>query len=255
MGTIIRMAHCTDIDRLVTGYVDGLASAAERDDVERHVRRCAACDRRVTAERAARQIVQRHAADLRSATAPPALRARLATLAAQARPPQARVVQRWLLRTAMAASLVLGCGLWLTAVVTRQSTTVLAAQLTADHVKCFLTNHDDGMLDPRRAADYLRERYGFAARVPASDADIGLRLVGARRCITGKGTNAHMLYTWQGQSVSLYMLPGVGHTRQAHDVLGHTTEMWSGHNGTYVLVMPDGGHLTPLTDYMRQATR
>ncbi len=81
------------------------------------------------------------------------------------------------------------------------------------------------MLEPRRVADYLRERYGFAARVPASDANMGLRLVGARRCITGEGTNAHMLYTWQGQAVSLYMLPGVGHTRPAHDVLGHTTEM------------------------------
>jgi hypothetical protein len=176
-------------------------------------------------------------------------------LAAEARPPRAQVVRRWLVRTAVAASLVLACGLWLTSWVTRQSTTVLAAQLAADHVKCFLTNHDDGMLEPRRVASYLRDRYGFAARVPAGDDSMGLRLVGARRCITGEGTNAHMLYTWQGRSVSLYMLPGVGHDVSAHQVLGHTTTMWSGHNGSYVLVMPEAGGVAPLAEYMRHATR
>lgn len=249
------MAHCTDIDRLVTPYVDGEASAAERDEVDRHIRRCAACDQRVAAERAARRVLRTHASALTAETAPDALRTRLATLAADSRPPRAHEVRRWLLRSGVAAALVLGCGLWLTAVVTRQSTTVLAAQLAADHVKCFLTNHDDGILEPQRVAGYLRERFGFAARVPASDAGIGLRLVGARRCITGEGTNAHMLYTWRGQPVSLYMLPGVGHDGQAHAALGQTAEMWSGHNGTYVLVMPDRGGSTPLSDYMRQATR
>lgn len=250
------MAQCTDIDRLVTAYVDGEITAAERDDVERHARRCAPCDHRITAEGAARQVVRAQAFALTAQTAPLDLTARLAALAADAAPPRARVVRRWLLRTAVAASLVLACGLWLAALVTRQSTTVLAAQLAADHVKCFLTNHDDAMLEPGRVAGYLLDRYGFAARVPASDPDQGLRLVGARRCITGEGTNAHMLYTWQGQSVSLYMLPGVGHDLAAHQVLGHTTTMWTGHNGSYVLVTPEsGGGSTPLSDYMRRSTR
>ena len=250
------MAQCTDIDRLVTAYVDGELTAAERDDVERHARRCVACDHRITVERTARQVVRAQAAALTAQTSPPDLRARLAALAADAVPPRARVVRRWLLRTAVAASLVLGCGLWLTALITRQSTTVLAAQLAADHVKCFLTNHDDDILEPGRVAGYLFDRYGFAARVPASDPDLGLRLVGARRCITGEGTNAHMLYTWQGQSVSLYMLPGVGHDLAAHQVLGHTAAMWTGHNGSYVLVTPEsGGGSTPLADYMRRSTR
>lgn len=256
MATILKMAQCTDIHRLVTVYVDGEITAADRDDLERHARRCAECHERITAERTARQVLRANAAALTAQTAPLDLKARLARVATDARPTRARVVRRWLLRTAVAASLVLGCGLWLTALVTRQSTTVLAAQLAADHVKCFLTNHDHDMLEPQRVATYLRDRYGFAARVPASDPDLGLRLVGARRCITGEGTNAHMLYTWKGQSVSLYMLPGVGHDLAAHRVLGHTTTMWTGHNGSYVLVTPevDGG-ATPLAAYMRQSTR
>jgi Putative zinc-finger len=250
------MAHCNDLEGLLTPYVDGELSAGDHDDVERHLRRCVTCAQRATAERSARDVVRRHAASLTAHTAPPALHARLAVLVAEARPPRAQVVRRWLLRTAVAASLVVGCGLWLTALVTRESTTVLAAQLAADHLKCFLTNHDDGMLEPQRVAGYLKQRYGFAARVPASDTGMGLRLVGARRCITGEGTNAHMLYTWRGQPVSLYMLPGVGHGLEAYTVLGQTTEMWSGHNGTYVLVMPGRqGRSTALADYMRQATR
>jgi hypothetical protein len=250
------MAQCTDIDRLMAAYVDGLATAAQGAEVERHIRRCLSCEQRLVAERTGRQVLRQQSASLTSVGAPPALHARLATLAAASRPPRAVVVRRWLLRTAVAAVLVLACGLWLTAVATRQSTTVLAAQLAADHVKCFLTAHDDGMLEPQRVASYLHDRYGFAARVPPGNAGMGLRLVGARRCITGEGTNAHLLYTWQGRSVSLYMLPGTDRARQSHDVLGHTTEMWSGHNGTYVLVTPEtGGGVTPLSDYMRQATR
>lgn len=249
------MAHCTEIESLIAPYVDDEASAAERDDVERHIRRCAPCQRLLDSGLAARRLLVDHAPALRATTAPPALKARLASLAVQARTPRTQVVRARLVRLAVAASLVVGCGLWLTALVTRQSTTVLAAQLTADHVKCSFTNHDHGMLDPQDAAAFLRERYDFAARVPAGDESLGLRLVGARRCLSGEGTNAHLLYTWRGQSVSLYMLPGGAHGQQGHEVLGHAAEMWPGHNGTYVLVASgDGGSLAPLVDHMRRAT-
>ena len=251
------MTHCTDVERLAARYVDGEATAAERGEVERHARRCPECHESLAAERAVRRVLRANAAALASAdTAPPALTARLTALAA-GRPAGARAwsTPARLVRAAVAASLVLAGGLWLTSVVTRQSTTVLAAQLTADHVKCFLTNHDRGVLDPQHVAADLRARYGFDARVPASRADLGLRLVGARRCLSGEGTNAHILYTWQGQSVSLYMLPGSGPARQARSVLGHTSEMWSGHNGTYVLVTPATGDArAPLVGYMRRAT-
>jgi anti-sigma factor RsiW len=255
----MRMTNCTSIDALITPFVDDALGAADRERVDLHLRACPACERRLIAEREARQALRRHAADLRAVPAPASLRSRLAEAAAQSAPVapagRARAVRMQLLRAAVAASLVLGGGLWLTAVVTRQSTTVLAAQLAADHVKCFLTNRDRGVLDPQPVAAFLRERYDFHATVPASDASLGLRLVGARRCLSGEGTNAHILYTWRGQPVSLYMLPGGAHARDTHDVLGQTTEMWAGHNGTYVLVMPDAaGSLAPLVAYMQQAT-
>jgi anti-sigma factor RsiW len=252
------MTNCTSIDALVTAYVDDELNTADRDRVDRHVRACAACQRRLLAEGEARQALRRHAAELRAVSAPPSLTSRLAQVAARpivAPASRARAVRRQLLRAAVAASLVLGGGLWLTAVVTRQSTTVLAAQLAADHVKCFLTNRDSRVLDPQPVAAFLRERYDFHATVPASDASLGLRLVGARRCLSGEGTNAHLLYTWRGQPVSLYMLPGGAHAHGSHDVLGQATEMWAGHNGTYVLVLPESETSpAPLVAYMRQAT-
>lgn len=254
------MGHCTDNDARLTRYVDEDLSPAERDEVERHVQACPSCAARLAAERAARLVLRRHAAALGEVALPDALRGRLTAVAEQERPPRvdagrARAVRVQLMRAAIAASLVIGLGLWLTAIVTRQSTTVLAAQLAADHVKCFLTNHDHGVLEAQPVADYLRERYDFRAKVPASHQALGLRLVGARRCLTGEGTNAHILYTWQGEPVSLYMLPGGAHARQAHQVLGHAAQMWAGHNGSYVLVMPETvGLVGPLVEYMRQAT-
>lgn len=252
------MTNCTSIDALITACVDDELDSADRDRVERHVRACAACQRRLVAEREARDALRRHAAQLRAVSAPTSLTARLAEAAARsavAPPSRARAVRRQLLRAAVAASLVVGGGLWLTAVITRQSTTVLAAQLAADHVKCFLTNRDSRVLDPQPVAAFLRERYDFHATVPESDTSLGLRLVGARRCLSGEGTNAHLLYTWRGRPVSLYMLPGGAHSHESHDVLGQATEMWAGHNGTYVLVMPESaGSPAPLVAYMRQAT-
>jgi hypothetical protein len=253
-------AACSDVGALITRYVDEDLPAADRGAVEAHVRQCGTCAAQLVAEREVRGALRRHAQALREVAIPDTLRARLAESARTAKPdPRTAATQRTLrtrvMRGALAASIAIGVGVWLTAVVTRQSTTVLAAQLTADHLKCFLTNGDDGVLDPRSVAAFLRERYHFHAAVPASHESLGLRLVGARRCITGEGTNAHILYTWQGEPVSLYMLPDTAHTPEAHHLLGHATSMWSAPNGSYVLVMPDAGARgAALVDYMHQAT-
>jgi anti-sigma factor RsiW len=254
VANIIQMTQCVDIEASLSAYVDGEAAAPERAAVERHVRLCPTCHQRLASERAVREAFVRNRAGLRATAAPAELKVRLQSLAAQTRPARARG-WAWVGRMAAAAVLVLTAGGWILGVVTRDSTVVLAAQLTADHAKCFLTAHDRGLVDPDRAGELLRRRYGFDVRVPPSSASLGLRLVGARRCLSGVGTNAHLLYTWGGESVSLYMLPADHHAPANVTVLGHDACVWSGHNGSYVLVAHQSGRdLAPLVDYMQHAT-
>jgi len=249
------MTRCEDLEDALAAYIDGEATAPQRDAVERHLRRCQACHARVQAERTVREAVGRYRDEWRRTSAPPALRARLMSTAEQARAQSPSAVTR-LARLAAAAVVLLAVGGWALGLVTRDSTVVLAAQLTADHAKCFFTAHDRGLLDPAQTAERLRDRYGFDLEVPPSDAAIGLRLVGARRCLSGEGTNAHLLYTWRGESVSLYMLPGDHRPDRSIALLDHDARVWSGHNGTYVLVAHQSDRdLAPLVEFMQHATR
>src|SRR5712675_1644253 len=76
------MSDCRSIDPLITPYVDGDIAAAERLHVDDHVRRCAPCYSRVTAERAVRALVHERRADIAGDPASAALRARCAALGA-----------------------------------------------------------------------------------------------------------------------------------------------------------------------------
>jgi anti-sigma factor RsiW len=253
VARIIRMTHCQDIEPLVMAYVDGESSPGDREAVDRHRRRCPFCQRRLGAERAAREVLRRHAPALRAEVAAPAFKDRVASVARYT--PRRRAFPSTLVRIAAAALVLVGLGASWMVLATRGSTVVLAAQLTADHSKCFLTARDAGTLESRQVADYLSSRYGFQVRVPGSNTGLGLRLVGARRCLSGEGTNAHLLYTWQGDPVSLYMLPADHRPAAAVAVLGHDTHVWSGHNGSYVLVTrATPRDLTGLISYMQHAT-
>jgi anti-sigma factor RsiW len=54
------MLCCREIHRLTTPYIDAEASQTDLATVERHLRRCPACQRRIAAERAARDTLKRH---------------------------------------------------------------------------------------------------------------------------------------------------------------------------------------------------
>ena len=247
------MTQCRDVQPLFAAYLDDPA-AGDHDVVERHRRVCQACDAQLRAEAAARDAVRRNAPALRSETAPFVLTTRLAAIARETRP--AIAWRPLLLRGAAATMLALAVGVWWLGMATRASAVVLAAQLTADHKKCFFTARDVGALQARKVAAYLSDRYGFDVRVPDNSAALGLRLVGARRCPSGEGTNAHLLYTWQGESVSLYLLPSDRRTRSSLELLGHDTEVWTGHNGSYVLVTrATNRDRTELVNYMQHATQ
>jgi anti-sigma factor RsiW len=252
VGILIRMTCCREVHRLVTPFVDAEASSVEQEAVKRHIRRCPACQRRVAAERTAREALKRHcrSALVEGPAAPEALRAKLASL-----PPQATMSGRTWRQISVAAVLVVACSVSLLAILTQSSTTVLAAQLTADHIKCFFTASDRGGLDSARVSEQLRARYGLDVPVPAGSPAIGLRLVGARRCLSGEGRTAHLLYSWKGESVSLYMVPGDNRLAATVRVFGHDARVWSRHNRTYVLVSQAlAGDLSPVVAHMQRAT-
>jgi hypothetical protein len=157
---------------------------------------------------------------------------------------------------AIAATLLLAVSGLALHVATGRSTTVLAAQLAADHATCHLTGHVEDALEPATARDRLATRYGLHTVVPPGTPDGRLRLVGARRCLTGSGRNAHLVYRYAGQYVSLFLLPKDDRPEEAVEVLGERAQAWSRHNGTYVLVADAGVQGLPhVVEYMQQATR
>jgi hypothetical protein len=156
---------------------------------------------------------------------------------------------------AVAAVLVLACIVSVLAIFTQGSATVLAAQLVADHVKCFLTTPDRGSIDAVQVGDRLKSRYGFDVPVPAGSPAIGLRLIGARRCLSGDGRTAHLLYSWNGEPVSLYVIPDDHRPPAAVHMMGHAERIWSRHNRTYVLVSTASARdLSPVVGYIQRAT-
>jgi len=236
------MSDCRSIDPLITPYVDEDIDSTGRRRVDEHVRRCPPCHSRVAAERAVRNLVHTKRGEIARGAAPSDLRARCLAL----RPAKAYAgASAWRLRMkplAIAAGLVLVVGGAFVYEATDQSTRLLAAQLTADHVKCFgmnalLGSNPDAAVIERAMAS----TFGWEMQVPESH-DGGLELVGARPCLYAKGKAAHLMYRHHGQPLSVFMLPQVTrpdnseHTPEMLDVMGHEAVVWSQHGRTYVLI-------------------
>src|ERR1700751_646811 len=69
------MHNCDSLDPLVTPFVDGELSDADRRAVEEHLRLCPPCRSRVAAERTVHDLVRARKATLCKAVAPDALHA------------------------------------------------------------------------------------------------------------------------------------------------------------------------------------
>jgi anti-sigma factor RsiW len=226
------MTDCDRIDSLVTPYVDGDISPADAVVVRRHLERCAACSGRVQAEQAVRGLMRTHRGALCCTAASSSLRNRCAALHVS----RASAVWRW--RTlAIAASLVLLAGICLYQL-TEHSTRVMAATLTADHVKCFrVVNH---VLGTQQASSAVEESmasfFGWPVQLPAHPERADLELVGARPCIYPQGLAAHIMYRHHGHPVSLFMLPQGAREDEIIDVMGHRAAVWSVGTRTFVLI-------------------
>lgn len=246
------MKDCRETTDRLAPYVDEVLPPAERRAVERHLSQCPPCRSAMQAQAGGRQILRGAAESLRTHPLPPGLRSRCEALA-RARTPAAVGWGR-LIPVSLSALLVLFTALVLVSLATQRSNTLLAAQLTADHAKCFrlFADAESAPADAARLEELLRDRYGWDVRVPpSSDAD-GVQLIGARRCLYADGTIPHVMYRVDGQDVSLFMLEGV--TRRDEDVTswGHRSHIWSRGDATYVLVAPESSDISRAVRYVMQ---
>ena len=92
--------------------------------------------------------------------------------------------------------------------------------------------------------------------VPPTEPAEQLRLVNVRRCLTSDGRAVHMLYTWHGAPLSVYVLQENAGRDSVVDQMGHEAAIWCANGRTYAIVAD--GHpsdLTHIVDYMKARVR
>jgi anti-sigma factor RsiW len=254
------MSECRRTVEQLAPYTDGLLPADARAQVERHLGACPPCRAIADAEQGGRTVVKARAGQLRETTEttlPPGLRTRCEALA---RAELAAVVRPspWYNRLAAAvtiALIVLATAATIFGLATRRSDTLLARQLTLDHIKCFRLFAEAGAagMDAAQAERLLHDRYGLTVQVPPSSAGENVALIGARRCLYAAGSIPHMMYRANGENLSLFVLDGEG--RRAADVttLGYRSRIWSEGDKTFVLVSGSAAPSNnPVERYMMQ---
>ena len=135
------MSECRRIGESLTAYADNLLEPAERSGVERHLAACPACRRQADKEHGARRLLRQSSQQLLNEPLPPGLRTRCEALARECSATQlARFGPWWRVRLVpvllTVVVMVFGASAFFS-VATRRSDVLLAAQLTADHSKCF----------------------------------------------------------------------------------------------------------------------
>jgi anti-sigma factor RsiW len=222
-------------------------------EVERHLQACVACREAVARERGGQTVLRHHAQRLREEPLPPGLRSRCESLVrGQNRAASLPGWRRTLVPTVLSVVLLVFTASAIFSLATRRSDAVLAAQLTADHSKCFklFVAGNPPAMDAQEVEQMLAREYGWKIHVPPSSD--GLQLIGARRCLYADGLIPHVMYRANGQDVSLFVLNGV--TRNPSDLVtfGHRSQIWTKNNTTFVLVSPseESGRLADATRYM-----
>ena len=249
------MSSCSSIDPLVTPYVDGELGDTDRVLVEQHTLRCPRCRTRVAAEQVVRELLRERKPAFCASEAPVTLRAHCAQMAAlraraERAEPSPSVLQptsrpflpgvAWRgrlmpLAAAMMLTIIVGGAFLYQA--TEGSSRLLAAELAADHMKCFALN---AVLGTDQSADSVQSSmasgFGWNMRLPAGSEREGLELVGSRTCLYGEGKAAHIMYRHNGRPVSLFMLPRSARPEQVVSAFGHECAIWSSGDRTFVLV-------------------
>lgn len=243
--------NCGDLDEHLAPFVDGEEPPAGRATVAKHLDACPPCRQHADAERSARDIVREHRTAL-CAHAPDALRARClqasgAGPASVIRRPSF-VLRKWAPLSVAATLVLVMAGLFVT-----NRVEALAASLTADHVKCFKVSGTAGRADSTEAARKWQQDYGWPVAVPAAAPVDQLTLVDVRRCFSTDGSAAHIMYTWQGEPVSLFVLPRDTGRERIIRSMGHQAVIWCANQRTYAVVADDKSpqDLAPLVAYLK----
>src|SRR5262249_55500798 len=113
------------------------------------------------------------------------------------------VLRRWA-PLSVAATLVLAvAGVFLFGLNDRVE--AVASGLVLDHVKCFAMPGNPSPTDLAQSASRWQQDQGWPITVAATDSAEQLRLVNVRRCFTTDGRAAHLLYSWRGAPLSVYV--------------------------------------------------
>jgi anti-sigma factor RsiW len=245
------MSDCRSVTERLTSYVDEQLDAPDRTEVEQHLDGCMSCRGEVARERGGQTVLRHHATRLREEPLPPGLRSRCESLVQeQARAASMPGWRRTLVPTVLSVILLVFTASAIFSLATRQSDAVLAAQLTADHSKCFklFVTGNPPVMDAHEVEEMLAREYGWKIHVPPS-VD-GLQLIGARRCLYADGLIPHVMYRANGQDLSLFVLNGVTRSPSELVTFGHRSQVWTKNNTTFVLVGPSD-ESAPLADATR----
>lgn len=235
------MSECRRTDERLTPYVDDALPPGERGEVERHLNVCPPCRRSAVEEQGGRTLLREGADGLRQPPLPPGLRSRCEALAQHHG--RVRTMASWrarLVPATLMATVTLLAGLALLSVATRRSDALLAAQLTADHVKCFKVFVPGETVEAAAVEAHLEGNYGWDMHVPPSSPEHDVVLLGGRRCLYAEGTVPHVMYRAAGTApVSLFRIDGDSRDASEVTALGHRCRIWSRGGHTYVLVAPE----------------
>ena len=233
------MDDCRDIESRLAAYIDRDQPAADRLAVEKHLRHCPACRTRALGEQAAHELLCSRRQALRG-SAPSGLRSRCAR---QRRSAFAGFLPRrpWV-PLSLAASLVLVAAVFLV-FGWGSSVETYAAQLAADHLKCFQFPPDaPSTVDVTVLGMTWQKTSGWPLKVAASSPSEQLQLLGVRRCGSSRGRVAHLLYKWRGEPLSVYVLnhrfdraPDAAHDHDFNK-LGEHAIVWTERERTYAVV-------------------
>ena len=250
---------CQDVDALMTPYVDGEADAAEVAAVEAHLTRCPTCRQRASGERAARHVLQARASVL-GEPAPVGLRARcVAATPTTGNVEAPGVVAGWTGRAvgwvplSMAATLMLAVGGVFFLGQNQRLEAAFAAQLAIDHDKCFMSLEDVTPGFDHEQAVGLASDHGLEVALPRESGQFDL--VDVRQCLYDEGDMVHVLCEWQGQPVSLFVVPNRSCRERVLEIVDHNAVTWSDAENAYALVADQGSvEIGEVATYVREFT-